>query len=119
MSMDSLVAAGAPHLPSGYFYRVRPTGIRCLKVEVRRSRWIGSHLMASSYVLHGRHRVATDDVVAACRRAHRAWRESRGEDESYKAARTFVGDHGSKGGRGDVRTDEEVRHDDGATDQHR
>ncbi len=100
MSMVELVAAGAPELPVSYFYRVRETNIRSLKVEIRRQkgRWRSSHV-ADAWVFHGQNDTAETDVVDACGRAFKSWQEQAGKRDSYRSATALLGDHDPKGGR--------------------
>lgn len=100
MSMAELVAAGAPELPEGYFYRVRKTNIRSLKVEIRhqRGRWRSSRV-DDAWVFHGQNDTAEEDVVDACVRAIKSWHEQAGDRMRYQAALTLRGDHDPKGGR--------------------
>lgn len=99
MSMAQLVAAGAPELPEGYFYRVCRVLAVGHKVEIRERRTFTSYLAADSYVLEENHDDMTEAVVAACRRAHAKarWRVERQEKGAILDA--FVGDHDPKGGR--------------------
>ncbi|NYE44227.1 hypothetical protein [Streptomyces fulvorobeus] len=98
--MAQLVAAGAPELPEGYFYRVRETSISNLMVEIRqqRGRW-RSKLVTERYVLHGLKETAEQSVVLACTRAFEQWQGAAAERAAYKAATPFVGDHDPRGGR--------------------
>ncbi|MEV4037706.1 hypothetical protein [Streptomyces umbrinus] len=98
--MADLVAAGAPELPEGYFYRVRETSIDSLKVEIRQQRKrFGSRLIRETYVLHERYDTAPEAVVDACRRVHENWGLADAERAAYRAATAFLGDHDPKGGR--------------------
>lgn len=99
MSMAQLVAAGAPELPEGHFYRVCRVLAIGHKVEIREQRRFTSSFVADSYVLEEHHDDMTEAVVAACRRAHdkaRRRMERRGKGAVLDA---FVGDHDPKGGR--------------------
>ncbi|WP_143673785.1 hypothetical protein [Streptomyces sp. or20] len=100
MSMAELVAAGAPELPEGYFYRIRETSISNLMVEIRqqKGRW-RSKLIADTYVIHKSDVPAEESIVRAC---ERVFDEVQGADEeraAYRATTAFLGDHDPRGGR--------------------
>jgi hypothetical protein len=97
MSMAQLIAAGAPELPEGYFYRVRGTAIKSLKVELRRARAVGSKLLASTYVLHEHHPTAESAIVGACQMAYDHWQERDEVAAKYRATTAFLGDHDPRG----------------------
>ncbi|MFI0211985.1 hypothetical protein ACH4OV_25355 [Streptomyces diastaticus] len=99
MSMAELVAAGAPELPEGYFYRVRQESLGLLNVEIRRQgRWFSTRV-ESCPVRPGSWPTAEEAVVAACCRAAEWWGLQRKDVEALKAARAWHGDHDPKGGR--------------------
>ncbi|MGP3750868.1 hypothetical protein [Streptomyces sp. IBSNAI001] len=100
MSMADLVAAGAPELPEGYFYRVRETSISNLKVEIRRQkgRW-RSALVDDYYVLHSLEESAEESIVRACTKAFERWQGDAAERAAYRATTAFIGDHDPRGGR--------------------
>lgn len=93
MSLADLVAAGAPELPDGWFYRVKSESFY-LTVELRKRRRVGSGFYASA-------RVREDDfpddaaaaVVDACRRAVANMDELAAQQARYVAVDAFVGDH--------------------------
>ena len=98
MSMAHLVAAGAPELPEGYFYRVRTTNIKSLKVEIRRARSVGSELLADTYVIHESHPTAEAAIVRACQLTYERWQERDEVAAKYRAMTAFIGDHDPRGG---------------------
>ncbi|MFE6493391.1 hypothetical protein [Streptomyces sp. NPDC057748] len=99
--MSELVAAGAPVLPEGYFYRVRETSISNLKVEIRRQkgRW-WSTLVADRYEIHTPEESAEESIVMACTKAFERWQGTTAERSAYRATLPFLGDHDPRGGRG-------------------
>ena len=97
MSMAQLIAAGAPELPEGYFYRVRNTAIKSLKVEIRRARAVGSELLADTYVIHENYPTAEAAIVRACQMAYEHWQERDEVAAKYRATTAFVGDHDPQG----------------------
>jgi hypothetical protein len=99
MSMAELVAAGAPELPAGYFYRVRHTTIKSLKVEIRRQRRFRSQLVVDFFVFHKSSVSAEAAVVEACRYAYQDWQAQSDVEERYEAVQAYVGDHDPRGGR--------------------
>jgi hypothetical protein len=64
--MEDLIAAGAPPLPDGMFYRVRLAPMNLLRVEIRSRWWLGSLKEESVYVSLGAYRDGTEAVVSAC-----------------------------------------------------
>lgn len=100
MSMAELVAAGAPDLPEGYFYRIRETSISNLKVEIRqqKGRW-RSKLIADTYVIHKPDVLAEESVVRACERVFETWQGAAAERAAYRSSLPFLGDHDPRGGR--------------------
>ncbi|KPC89906.1 hypothetical protein ADL27_38485 [Streptomyces sp. NRRL F-6602] len=97
MSMADLVAAGAPELPEGWFYRVRPALLPgMVRVEIRRRRFVGSEEVERSVGRLSQYPTALDAVVESCRYAHRRWRE---REECHLDASALYGDHDPKGGR--------------------
>lgn len=99
MSMAQLVAAGAPELPEGYFYRVHTTSIRSLKVEIREQRRFRSRAVAGTWVLDKLEESAEESIVKACARAFKDWQEADAVRASYRAVSEYIGDHDPKGGR--------------------
>ncbi|MFD6361850.1 hypothetical protein ACFWFX_18660 [Streptomyces roseolus] len=99
--MSDLVAAGAPELPEGYFYRVRPTHLTAgFFVDVRRRRrFFGSSEMSSVVVYPSEYISAEEAIVRACRSAHARWEAEEKERKSYRDAERFLGDHDPRGGR--------------------
>ncbi|MFB7479543.1 hypothetical protein ACFUEM_08665 [Streptomyces anulatus] len=97
--MAELVAAGAPELPSGWFYRVQSDGMGFLEVEIRQHRKrFGSRLLSSAYVREGEPN-GRRAVAAACRAALREI-DARGEHaRRLRQASLFLGDHDPRGGR--------------------
>lgn len=98
MSMADLVAAGAPGLPEGWFYRVCSNGF-CLEVEVREWRKrFGSR--QHSYALVRDH--GPDGLENVVRAACQAVSRIEEEDEFWRRRRDaaqFLGDHDPRGGR--------------------
>jgi hypothetical protein len=100
MSMVQLVAAGAPELPEGWFYRVREGLTLGYKLEIREQRRFFSYLIQDTYVLEDRFDDMTDALVdAPCRRAHRAVEERATLRRKLSELAKYVGDHDPKGGR--------------------
>jgi hypothetical protein len=100
MSMADLVAAGAPELPEGWFYRVKPASHGLgYKVEIREQRRGTSRHVASAYVIEERHDDMRAAVVDACRYAHRKVEERAQQRAKYAALEQLAGDHDPKGGR--------------------
>jgi hypothetical protein len=96
MSMADLVAAGAPELPEGYFYRVEPASLRGLiRVSVRKAKRFGSKSLGESVVVVAEHADDLTAVVFGCRHARRRWDEA----EQTTRVRAYYGDHDPKGGR--------------------
>jgi hypothetical protein len=99
MSMAQLVAAGAPELPEGYFYRVRPFMRSGLRVEIRRRQLVGSVAEEFGLTWPSEH---YDDglrlIVNACCRVHRKWLDREADAGLLRDAKTFVGDHDPRGG---------------------
>ncbi|MEU1074319.1 MULTISPECIES: hypothetical protein [unclassified Streptomyces] len=93
--MAELVAAGAPELPDGWFYRVCSNGF-CLEVQIReRRKRFGSRLHETAYV-----REDADDglmaVVGACCLAMVLLEESATYRRRARSALQYVGDHDPK-----------------------
>ncbi|MFJ3248344.1 hypothetical protein [Streptomyces sp. NPDC086782] len=101
MSMAQLVAAGAPELPEGFFYRVRPfLAGSSITVQVRRQRrFIGSEELAHAIVVPADHDGALAAVVAGCRKSVQRWEESGDLRRAMHDASFFIGDHDPKGGK--------------------
>jgi hypothetical protein len=97
--MAELVAAGAPELPEGWFYRVRPFLRTGIQVEVRHRRWIGSTEVGTALDWPRSSETGQALVVRMCREAFRD-AGLRGHDASrLRDAREFIGDHDPRGGR--------------------
>ncbi|WP_157841218.1 hypothetical protein [Streptomyces sp. NTK 937] len=98
--MAELVAAGAPELPEGYFYRVRETSISNLRVEIRhqKGRW-RSTFVEDAYVHHDPGESAEESIVGACTRVFERWQGAAAERAAYRATTKFLGDHDPRGGR--------------------
>ncbi|OSC76501.1 hypothetical protein B5180_01725 [Streptomyces sp. BF-3] len=93
--MAELVAAGAPELPEGYFYRVAPSGLRgAVRVQVRRQRLIGSVEIERSVVIVAEHADALSAVVFGCRNA-----SARMALHGDTRVESLYGDHDPRGGR--------------------
>jgi hypothetical protein len=100
MSMAELVAAGAPELPEGWFYRVADTHTVGLKVEIREQRKrFGSRELSSMYVYEERHSDPLSAVVEACTRAYTLVQDQDIARARFDALLPFIGDHDPKGGR--------------------
>lgn len=99
MSMADLVAAGAPELPEGWFYRVRESLHVGYKLEIREQHRFGSRLVVETYVLEERHDDMVAAVVAACCGAYRTVEERAATREKFAALAQLAGDHDPKGGR--------------------
>ncbi|GAB1326945.1 hypothetical protein [Streptomyces sennicomposti] len=98
MSMSQLVAAGAPELPEGCFYRVRSNGL-CLEVQVReRRKRFGSVVRALAYVRPDEPDGLTA-IVGACVHAVRRMEEQESNWLAALDATQYIGDHDPKGGR--------------------
>lgn len=89
MPLD-LVAAGAPELPAGWFYRVQGTGLHgLLQVTVRRPRLFGSKELGHASVLVWEFPNELRAIVCACTHAYRrAQAVQRAAD-----ARKYIGDY--------------------------
>ena len=101
MSMADLVAAGAPELPEGWFYRVKrafPSSLG-FKVEIREQHRFTSSMLLDTFVLEQRHDDMTEALVDACRRAAARLQERSQEAGKFAALAEFIGDHDPKGGR--------------------
>ncbi|WP_327379419.1 hypothetical protein [Streptomyces sp. NBC_01212] len=101
MSMAELVAAGAPELPEGYFYRIRPTHITSgYFVGVRRQRrFLGSEELSCTVVYPSHFDNGGEAIVDGCRRAFENWSARDTERERCGEAGRFLGDHDPRGGR--------------------
>jgi hypothetical protein len=94
VSLADLVAAGAPELPDGWFYRVTDDVPVGFKVQIRESRRrFGSRLHAETYVLDERFEDAQSAVVDACRRAHASLGARLEAQRKYQAVAAYIGDH--------------------------
>ncbi|MFD5161021.1 hypothetical protein ACFWMJ_23580 [Streptomyces hawaiiensis] len=100
MSMAQLVAAGAPELPEGWFYRVESAMWRgAIRVIIRRPKLIGSKEVERSVIFVHEHADELAAVVSGCRHAHRRWQEREESRVLADRAREYYGDHDPKGGR--------------------
>lgn len=102
MSMADLIAAGAPELPDGWFYRVTTSGpiIGWPVVEIRQpGRWFGSRSVSYAIVRTGEHPTGDDAVLAACTRAWERLQEDEEHRRKTREALALRGDHDPKGGR--------------------
>ncbi|MEV0444034.1 hypothetical protein AB0I84_45285 [Streptomyces spectabilis] len=91
--MADLVAAGAPELLPGWFYRVTPDGLGGLEVQVReRRKWVGSRRHATALVLEGEPD-GLKAIVRACRHAARLLEEELRHRSCLSAAGQYIGDH--------------------------
>ncbi|MGW2950760.1 hypothetical protein [Streptomyces eurythermus] len=98
--MADLVAAGAPELPAGYFYRVEPASLRgMIRVTVRRARRFGSKEVGRSVIFLVEAADELSAVVSGCYHAHRRWRELEDTRRQGERVKDFYGDHDPKGGR--------------------
>lgn len=96
--MAELVAAGAPALPDGWFYRVCDSGF-ALKVEVReRRKRFGSRAHSYAYVRDDENSGLTA-VVRSCQHAVKTLQEERALRQNTMNAAMYLGDHDPKGGR--------------------
>jgi hypothetical protein len=92
--MAQLVAAGAPELPEGYFYRVRPFMSAGIRVTIRRRRLIGSVEEASALSWPTKFdECGSEFVVSLCQRAYVDMGFQAREAELLRDAKTFIGDH--------------------------
>ncbi|MFJ3588604.1 hypothetical protein ACIQUY_04850 [Streptomyces sp. NPDC090231] len=101
MSMADLVALGAPELPEGHFYRIRPSHItEGLFVDVRRQRrFFGSVELAGTVVYPSSYSNGGEAIVHGCHRAFQKWQETDAARALVREANEFVGDHDPRGGR--------------------
>ncbi|GGX26790.1 hypothetical protein [Streptomyces chryseus] len=90
--MAELVAAGAPELPDGWFYRVAYDRVG-LKVKIRERRTFGSRSHAYAWVYEEDHDDALSAIVDACRRVHARMTDELERREKAQAAGQFIGDH--------------------------
>jgi hypothetical protein len=95
--MEQLLLAGAPELPDGMFYRIEPSGIGSLKVQIREHRKrFGSRSLddAYTYVYPSHHKTVTAAIVAGCERANEHRIGAARRRAMYRQATIFfVGDH--------------------------
>lgn len=99
MSMSALVAAGAPELPEGWFYRVSSDGFVGLKVEVReRRKRFGSRAVDYAYVRSDEPDGLTA-IVASCCHVVKRIDEADQDRRNRRNAAKFIGDHDPKGGK--------------------
>jgi hypothetical protein len=100
MSMAELVAAGAPELPEGWFYRVTADRFGWPEAQIRQpGRWFGSRTISYALVRTDRHDEGTTAVVAACIKAYTRLQEDDDHNRKMREALTLRGDHDPKGGK--------------------
>ncbi|MEV7250240.1 hypothetical protein [Streptomyces cyaneofuscatus] len=100
MSMAELVAAGAPELPEGHFYRVSSAMITgYVRVSIRRARLVGSVHVEAAVVAMYRHSDELEAVVFGCRTAYQWWQEKEESTELAQRVQALYGDHDPRGGR--------------------
>jgi hypothetical protein len=100
MSMAELVAAGAPELPEGYFYRVRNDRFGWPEVQIRKVRKrFGSRGLTYALVRLNEHETVEGAVVAACAKAVQRMDEDAQHWKRQRQASTYLGDHDPRGGR--------------------
>ncbi|WP_406161023.1 hypothetical protein [Streptomyces canus] len=98
--MAQLVAAGAPELPEGWFYRVRDDRFGWPEVQIRQpGRWFGSRSVAYAIVRTEEHDDGQTAVIAACVKACQRLHENYEHRRKTREALEFHGDHDPKGGR--------------------
>ncbi|MFJ6237965.1 hypothetical protein ACIQH0_28245 [Streptomyces griseus] len=97
--MAELVAAGAPELPEGYFYRIRPHGWGILRVTIRRQCRVGSRHVAEALAFPRIYANPRDAVVKGCQDAAEELRTREVRAARVVAARRYIGDHDPRGGR--------------------
>ncbi|MGI5404152.1 hypothetical protein ACQEVG_32820 [Streptomyces sp. CA-135486] len=94
MSMAQLVAAGAPELPEGWFYRVREDRFGWPEVEIREQRKrFGSRQLTYALVRFEEHENGEAAVVAACVKACARLQEDDEHRRKMRGALSFIGDH--------------------------
>ncbi|MBT2412663.1 hypothetical protein J7I94_19205 [Streptomyces sp. ISL-12] len=99
MSMADLVAAGAPELPEGWFYRVMREYGAGYKVEIREQGRVFSREVAYAWVQEGHFDDMTEAVVHACRMAAGRAGDRAELRRKFAALARYEGDHDPKGGR--------------------
>lgn len=101
MSMSELVALGAPELPAGYFYRIRPTHItEGLFVDVRRQRrFVGSVKLAGTVIYPSHFSNGGEAIIRGCCQAYSRWLDTVDARMRGDEASQFLGDHDPRGGR--------------------
>lgn len=93
MSLADLVAAGAPELSDGWFYRVTEASFFGPTVEVRKRWRIGSHCYMTTRVREHDFDTALEAVVDACNRACAALDREAEEHAWLAAVALYFGDH--------------------------
>ena len=93
MKLADLVAAGAPELPEGWFYRVVDDYHIGFKVELRRPGRFWSTCLTHAWVRESEHDDALSAVVDACQRAHASRARMLEERERAAGVEAFVGDY--------------------------
>lgn len=100
MSMAELVAAGAPALPDGWFYRVTADRIGWPEVQIRQpGKWFGSRCISYAIVRTEEHEDGETAVLAACVKAWTRLHENEEHLRKQREALALRGDHDPKGGR--------------------
>lgn len=100
MSMADLVAAGAPELPEGWFYRVTTDRIGWPEVQIREPRKrFGSRSVSYAVVRTEEHTEGKSAVVAACVKAWERLEMGNEHQRKMRAVLALDGDHDPKGGR--------------------
>lgn len=98
MSMAELVKAGAPELPEGYFYRVKPFLGSTLEVQVRRQRrYLGSEEASFALVYPSSFSDGQAAIIDGCRRAFERWYGAHERYRKVREAAESLGDHNPRG----------------------
>ncbi|MET9126922.1 hypothetical protein [Streptomyces sp. NPDC004528] len=95
--MAELVDAGAPELPTGYFYRVKRASLGLLSVEIRHQGRFWSSRVEDVYVCPGDFPTSREALASACRRAFDYWQRQQTDAAALFAACVHLGDHDPKG----------------------
>lgn len=93
MSLADLIAAGAPELPDGWFYRVTDDSFFGPTVEIRKRRRVGSSRCITARVRDYDFNTALAAVVDACQRACVLLDQEAEEYAKSKAVAAYFGDH--------------------------
>ncbi|MFB7671318.1 hypothetical protein ACFC26_07855 [Kitasatospora purpeofusca] len=106
MSVD-LVALGAPVLPAGMFYRIRPHPWGWIEFEIRERRRFGSRLVAGSetHVDPTDYPTTNEALTIGCQTANDRRIAALNRRSAYSRAAAHAGDYETGGGvpRGDLR----------------